>query len=78
MFGRALSHVFAEAGLELVAGAGGGLRPFSPGLACLLALQPRGLGQIPRCLCFLLLQGGEVVSTDVCISHTGARTQSHL
>lgn len=66
MFGRALSRVFAEAGLELVAGAGGRAEAFQsrPGM---LACQLRGLSQIPRCVCFLLLQGGEVVSTEMCV-----------
>ena len=46
MFGRTLSRVFTEAGLELVAGAGGRAEPFSPGLACLLA--SRGASARPR------------------------------
>ena len=77
MFGRTLSRVFTEAGLELVAGAGGRAEPFSPGLACLLASRGASASSLGASVSSSFREGRWSVLTCTC-AHTGAHTQSHL
>lgn len=75
MFGRALSHVFAEAGLELVAGLVEGWRPsVQAWRACSLR---RGARPDPRVSASSSFREGRW-SALMCAYHTQVRAQSHL
>lgn len=72
-----MCFVFAEPGLGLVAGAGGRTEAFQSRPGAIARSPAKGPWPDPLVsLCFLLLQGGEVASTDTLV-HVRAHAHTH-